>query len=319
MDHNDAELAARLDAATRTEGAQRLLCGPDGWLFLPAEDRLRKSRSIEAAWLEESARRSVDGTIAPGEAILDFDRQLAARGIALVFVPVPTKLSIYPERLAGLPLADRLGRQDPAVERLLSELEARGVRTLDLAEEFRTQRRPDPDPLYLATDSHWSPRGARLAALLLAERLRELGLASRRPATPCDATERTERREIRGDLAPLAAEVGRAVGPETILLHKVSLPPQTPGDPQADLLVLGDSHLAVWRARSSGFVDHLEVALCERVEQIAVQAGGATASRRRLAREPGLLEGKRAVVWVVSSRLLVSGPPWQSVTIPPLK
>jgi len=310
------DLEALLDLAVSAQGTKTVLQGPTGWLFLPAEDRLRRSRDLPSHLPERGSGRVDDAGTDPLSAIVDFDRQLAARGIELLFVPVPTKLAIYPEMLAGLPLSRTLDRLDGPSESLRRALERAGVETVDLFADFTAARAPDPDYLYLATDSHWSPRGSLLAARAVAAALRRLGVTSSEARGSCGGEPALERAPIRGDLAELlpAGRVERE-----LVLFRTAVGPSGPrgtGGDRPGILVLGDSHLAVWRARKSGFVDQLEAQICEPLDEIAVQAGGATASRRRLTRHPELLAGKKAVVWVVSTRLYVSGPPWARVPLP---
>ncbi|GMU65459.1 MAG: hypothetical protein AMXMBFR36_17330 [Acidobacteriota bacterium] len=313
-----ARLVQRLDARTEGARAPSVFRGATGWLFLPAENQLRRAR--RAADLTRPAAPGGDPATAsdPLGAIRDFDRQLRSRGIALLFVPVPTKLAVYPELLADLPLADGVPRLDPAVVDLFRTLESEGIATLDLWDEFVARRQPESDPLYLATDTHWSPRGAELAARTVAERLRRLGFAPRPGPQPCAVAQRPEQRvQITGDLARFDRTSAEPPG-ETVLLRPVERPSrEAASSGPREILVLGDSHLAIWRDPPSGFVDHLELELCRPVDEVSVQAGGATASRQRLSRQPELLAGKRIVVWVISSRLLVSGPPWLPVAISP--
>jgi hypothetical protein len=257
------------------------------------------------------------GVSDPLGAIRDLARQLRSRGISLLFVPIPTKLAVYPELLADLPLAEGVPRLDPAVVDLLRTLESDGISTLDLWEELVAARRPESDPLYLATDTHWTPRGAALAARIVAERLRQGAFAPAERPEPCAAQRLAEQSvEVRGDLARFD-RTNPEPPAEVVLLRPVDRPRRDAADfGRPDILVLGDSHLAIWRDPPSGFVDHLELELCRPVDEVSVQAGSATASRQRLARQPELLAGKRIVVWVISSRLLVSGPPWLPVAIP---
>jgi hypothetical protein len=312
-----AGLVRLLEERTAAAPAPTVFRGATGWLFLPAENQLR--RAGRAADLIRPAAPGGDpaGVSDPPGAIRDLDRQLRARGIALLFVPVPTKLAVYPELLADVPLAHRVPRLDPAVVDLLRTLESEGIGTLDLWEEFVARRRPESDPLYLATDTHWSSRGAALAAGIVAGRLRQLGFAPGEDGSECAARALPEQRvEVTGDLARF--DRTSADPPvEAVRLRPVERPRRdVAGSGPPEILVLGDSHLAIWRDPPSGFVDHLELELCRPVDEVSVQAGGGTASRQRLARQPQLLAGKRLVVWVISSRLLVSGPPWLPVEIP---
>lgn len=309
----DAVSLSALTDELRGLDRKGLLIGPDGWLFLAEESDLLVPRNratptggdSEQVTIPEDRRR----------AILELRDQLASMGIELLFLPVPAKLAIYPERFVGGELAASPVRLDEGARQFYRELEAAGVVVVDLTETFLARRIPDPDPLYVATDSHWSPRGCVIAAEQLGrpirERLRRTGFESRVPVSPTWI-------ERSGDLAPYLPR--RRFPPDRIRLLPVPEPDanEPAGDrPEPRVLLVGDSNLVVYRDHRSGLGDHLERELAEPVAVVAMQAGGATGARQALARRPELLKARRIVVWVVSARLLVSGPTWRSVTLDP--
>ena len=88
-------------------------------------------------------------------------------------------------------------------------------------------------------------------------------------------------------------------------------------DPQSPVLVLGDSHLQVFRkggnmlATQAGFVDHLQTLLPLAVEEITMQAGGADGPRvevaRATAKNPAFWAKKKIVIWVFTAREFTQG------------
>ena len=81
----------------------------------------------------------------------------------MLVVPVPSKASIYPEKLT-----DRGDRTSPSSRTLnvLAALQTAGVETVDLFEAFHRSRGSGSEPtqtFYLARDTHWSPYGVRAA------------------------------------------------------------------------------------------------------------------------------------------------------------
>ncbi len=111
-------------------------------------------------------------------AIVRFRDQLRNRGIELLVVPVPGKASIYPDRLTRRVTASQVLRSPTAT--LLSDLQREGIATVDLFELFRSAKHEargssEGEPLYLATDTHWTPYGARLAAEVVAQRVLQMG------------------------------------------------------------------------------------------------------------------------------------------------
>jgi alginate O-acetyltransferase complex protein AlgJ len=297
----------------RLRGLDRkgLLIGPDGWLFLAEESGLVAPRNRATPTGIDSEEVSIPGD--RRRAILELHDQLASAGIELLFLPVPAKLAIYPERLVGGELAGSPVRMDVGAGRFYRELESAGVAVVDLTGAFLARRVPDPDPLYVATDSHWSPRGCVIAAKLLGGLIRErLGRAGPARPDPVSATwiERA------GDLTPFLPR--RRFPLDRIRLLPVPEPAgKDPADREPDtrVLLIGDSNLVVYSDYRSGLGDHLEREIGEPVTVVAMQAGGANGAREALMRRPELLDARRIVVWVVSSRLLVSGPAWRSVNL----
>ena len=111
----------------------------------------------------------------PVQAILKFRDQLKAKGVELLVVIVPGKPSIYPERLTG-----RKSRAGNSIRShgkvILDSLAKLGLHTVDLYTPLLTAKVGDADlgPLYLNDDTHWTPRGAELAAAVIALNVRLL-------------------------------------------------------------------------------------------------------------------------------------------------
>ena len=155
------------------DAGEKVVVGRHGWLFYRPSVRYAIERQTDAPESD-----SAD----PLPAIRSFRDQLQARGIRLLVVPVPNKESVYPEMLArraedaGVVVCER-------TRRLLDQLEQCGIEHVDLFEVFRRARqeesRSDPRRLYLAQDSHWSPEGARVAAVAVARRVLDGGTVNR--------------------------------------------------------------------------------------------------------------------------------------------
>jgi hypothetical protein len=167
----------------RDTGAKGVL-GRDRWLFYRPDLRflLEPDRSdaeeVDSKWVETSANRTERENVM--RAIVHFRDQLKERGIALVVMPVPGKPSAYPDQVTGRAHGRQQQFRSPTVE-LLAALRREGLATVDLFAAFR-EARSEADgaaadgPLYLAQDTHWTPRGAQLAAQTVATQLREMNL-----------------------------------------------------------------------------------------------------------------------------------------------
>lgn len=109
----------------------------------------------------------------PISAISKFREQLKAKGVELLVVIVPGKPSIYPERLTG---KDASAPTFGHGKKILDSLTALGFNTVDLYTPLWNAKADDAKlgALYLNDDTHWTPRGAELAAREISAKVREL-------------------------------------------------------------------------------------------------------------------------------------------------
>ena len=115
----------------------------------------------------------------PITAITKFRDQLKAKGVELLVVVTPGKPSIYPERLTGRAsdgvAGNAAGLQSHGKKILDSHTRA-GFNTVDLYTPLLAAKKDDASlgPLYLNDDTHWTPRGAELAAAEIAAAVKRL-------------------------------------------------------------------------------------------------------------------------------------------------
>ena len=250
-----------LFVTVRDTGAKGVL-GRDQWLFyrpdlryLVEPDRVEASTS-ESKWVQppeqSTHRESVE------QAILRFRDQLKERGIMLVVMPVPGKPSIYPDQVTRRAVGNERQFRSPTLE-LIEELQRQGVATVDLFAAFQ-EMRGSGGPLYLARDTHWTPRGAQIAAQKVAAKLSELHIPplTRKEFRTQSVTvtrwgDILDMMQIPGLRSAFAAETAEcaqvldpALGP---LVPGASDRPGTycyPGQ-QAAVLVLGDSFCRIYQ------------------------------------------------------------------------
>ena len=244
-------------------GAKAVM-GRDGWLFyrpdvqyLVEPDR-PDGGGNEGIWAQPASGTYQDSVV---RAIARFRDQLKERGIELLVMPVPGKPSVYPDmlwRTAG----DR-GFYLPTLA-LLQKLQRHGVEVVDLGTRFHQVRKADPadDSYYLARDTHWTPKGAKLAAAIVAQRLRSLAWAPQPTLEFQTRKVRVKRYgdvlemiQTRGATAAFQAEeveceqvVGDTGG---LLATSDSERPGTYRYPSSDtsILVLGDSFCRIYQNR----------------------------------------------------------------------
>ncbi|HYG62873.1 MAG TPA: hypothetical protein VEL74_09855 [Thermoanaerobaculia bacterium] len=310
-------------------GNQQVYTGRDGWLFYrPAVDSLTGPGFLGSGVL--AARRAGgDAWEAPVEpdplpALLGLARDLERRGIRLLVLPVPVKAAIHPERLTRRPARPPL--RNPSFGELVRSLEAAGIEVLDLGPLLTEAARREGRPQYLATDTHWAPGGMDAAARAVA------GWVERRLPPGRTRAYRSEERTVRGigDIARmLRLPAGqRLYPPQDVTVTRVSEPDGSPwrSDLEAEILLLGDSFTNVFSqpdlgwGSGAGFAEQLSLRLQRPIDRIAVNAGGAHASRqsltRALAAGEDRLAGKRLVIYEFSARELAVGD-WRRLGLAP--
>lgn len=294
-------IAAQLEAA-----GGNVYQGLDGWLFFGPELR---SVSVGPFWGENAARVSRAAQFQdPLPAIIDFHKQLAGAGIELLFMPVPAKASVYPDKLdASLdPAGPRL---DAACAAFYDLLRVQGVQVVDLQPLFAAHRDEPEGPVYCKTDSHWSPRACTLAAAHIAGLLKDRPWLADIPKTPYESAPTDL--EIDGDLRQYLKDA--TLPKETVHAEVIGTrggAAITPTEPwgESPVLLLGDSHNLVFHgggdmhAAGAGFPDQLARALGFPVDLVAVRGSGATPARMTLLRRRDNLAGKKVVIWCFTAR-----------------
>ena len=178
------------------EPSEGAVLGADGWLFTAEEFRP-----------PEEVRNL-------GEALDEARARIEAAGAELIPVFVPDKARMV---AGALPYA-RSERYRDRYDRLLDETRALGFWTVDLRPTLRTGA--DGPPAFMRTDTHWSPEGARAAAMAIAAVSDGLD-----PAAGF-STERTGETAFTGDLVAFA-DTGRwrswtGPAPERIGLYETT-------------------------------------------------------------------------------------------------
>jgi alginate O-acetyltransferase complex protein AlgJ len=186
------------------EGEPGLLIGDGGWLFSTEEFVTADETGASMSAALASMRETRDA--------------LAARGIALVVALVPTKAELYPERRARYSLPPSIeGRYEQARQGLV----ALGIDAPDLLSALRDAK--TVGDVFLRTDTHWTPHGARAAAAAIARSVKPI-LDARGSARETYVERQGAAIERRGDLLaflPLGL-LSRALGPRPDTVQEVT-------------------------------------------------------------------------------------------------
>ena len=301
--------------AEKLRGTGELVLGREGWVVLTSELWYAAGGAFWGEASRAANPRAPADAVDPLPAVIDFSAQLAARGITLIFMPVPTRIVVYPEAILGMERIAASGTvpdlHTPERE-FLALLRSRGVKVVDLTPILLAKRADLHAPLFVPSDSHWTGAAIAIASAELARLIRPMPFYREVPKREL-VTAWHERIHVGGIYNDLRNKAGlpERSGDHT-WLRTVAL--RTPDgeksidmrNPESPVVVIGDSNTICWKNEGGALFQQLSADLGFPVDELATTGGGATNSRLSLVRtalaEPGYLEGKKVVVWCFTSR-----------------
>lgn len=279
----------------------------------------------------------------PIQAILKFREQLKAKGVELLVVITPGKPSIYPERLTGVDGLKLAGHG----KAILDSLTKLGLNTMDLYTPLLAAKADDANlgALYLDDDTHWTPRGAELAAGEIAKKVNAMV-----DAGMIDIGEPSMNYVVSDSLADRMGDIGEMSGlnkfnvfkmqqvtGHVIYQQEISERTEAPADSLSDstvvrdtvktpfkddfrkskILILGDSFSRIYQTDApvnAGWIAHFAKNISRPVASIVSDGGASTLVREKLARKAGVLKGKKLLIWEFVERDLRFGAEgWKTI------
>ncbi len=313
----------------KTSPNPEVVLGSDDWLFFEPDVRYLTSFGggdfISVNGNSSNTDTPFIGKKAnPREAIMEFDRQLRERNIRLIVLPVPVKTMFYSEKISPSFHAPTGYLQNPAYSRFIKDLEKENILVADITDVLAEIRKTSPKPIFLRTDSHWSPETMTAAAESIAsyiERHADLSMHN-------SGKLKMRQMEVTniGDLANMLPINGDSNSEyaEKATIRQIVTNESEPwvSDGNAEILFLGDSFANIYSSgdlgwgESAGLVEQLSFLLSRPVDRICQNDNGAFATRlalqRELSRGRDRLKNKKVVVWEFAVRELVTGD-WKTL------
>jgi hypothetical protein len=292
--------------------AIKALPGRDGFLFYRAA-----LDYVVGGDLEKQPRNKN-----PVAVVKEWQQHLAKQGVDFLFVPVPTKAEIFPDKLgpAGAPLVGQV--VNPYARKLQLALAEAGVEVLDLWTPLLEERRKGdkPEPLFQRQDTHWTARGIEVAARTIAARIqrypwaKQLGPKVSYGSKPAPFSRY-------GDLHSRLRDADRkGLKPESLAGVQVLAPGGKPyeDDPASPIVVLGDSFTGVYQltdCEHAGVSAQLARAIGHPVDLVMSYGGGPNVRHKLMRRGDSDLAAKRLVVWIMTARDLYNyWEDWEPLT-----
>jgi alginate O-acetyltransferase complex protein AlgJ len=144
------DLWGSLEFSLFGNGRKGVLVGSDGWFYSSEEFERPKNFDSEIATKLEY--------------IVQVKTALENAGIKLAVVLLPAKARVYPEHLGRY---SRPKYWDDVYSKFMAGLQAKGVIAPNILNAMKAQ-----DSMFLKTDTHWTPQGARVAAHAVAEAMK---------------------------------------------------------------------------------------------------------------------------------------------------
>jgi hypothetical protein len=304
-------------------GVDKVYRGREGWLFYEPDILHVASRGFLEPVSDGAIAARLRGVETSRErnpipAILDFRRQLRARGIELIVMPTPVKPMVHPEMLwKGV----EAPAENESFARFETDLKREGVLIFDPT--IRLVAAAKNGRQFLATDTHWRPEAMELVAAELAQFVtknvelpQSLGMEYRR-----------NKLEIRGkgDLAAML-ETSQSDSTEAAHIHPITQPDGrnwTPAE-NAEILISGDSFSNIFSAEpmgwgaAAGLAEQVSFCLSRPIDAIRRNDNGAFATRQMLADEMARgndrLKGKKVLIWQFAARELSFGD-WRLIPL----
>jgi hypothetical protein len=193
----------------------------------------------------------------------------------------------------------------PHMRKAILDLLENDVEVVDGFSLFRPHRKPDPDYTHFARDSHWAPRGRRIAAKEIASRLKRYSFnREAAPVVNVGPLLSQPEGEGNGDEVLTGEQLERTKRAPPVLERTVTMPDggNIHSDPVSPVYLIGSS-----------FADNFDrdlVAETNIIPRFGAAGNQTTESFCDFVREPERLDGVRVVLWVLGE--------WQLAYLQPL-
>lgn len=301
-----AQVAPFRDAVRRRLRAMprgsKALAGKDGFLFY------RNSLEYVAGGDLEAQPKGKN----PLPIIVEFKHELDKEGVDFLFVPVPTKVEVYPEQLAPdipLPAGQVV---NPFFRKFLASLSKEGIEVVDLLPAFLAQKstagNANGQALFQHQDTHWTDRGLRLAAELVSSRIKSYPWYAELAKHGQQFSLRETSFTRFGDLqSRLPESEQKKYTPETLLAQQVIRADKQPydDDPESPIVLLGDSFTGVYEltdAEHAGVSAHIARGISYPLDLVMSYGGGPNVRQKLLRRGEAALGTKKLVIWMMTAR-----------------
>ena len=277
------------------------IVGRDGWLFF--------RKSVDYILAPDLSQQPLEKNPLPH--LREFKSFLDGKNINFLFVAVPCKEELYPEKL-GITTTDATRAiVAPNGRKILADLQKNGIEVIDLLPRFLEAKAEDAlstGTVYQKQDTHWTNRGLQIAANLIADRIKQYAWYSayenqRKSYTGFDTTFLRQ-----GDIVeriPEAVRIDYAV--DTLDARQILTPEgkKYKSDPAGPIMLIGDSFTGVFElidCKSAGIGANIAQKTGLPVDILTGWGGGPMIMNKMIRIKKNTLGVKRLVIFMMTSR-----------------
>jgi hypothetical protein len=278
--------------------------GKEGWLFFRKEIDYLGGGDLIGQAQEKN----------PLPCLREFKSFLDSHNVSLLFCVIPNKSDVYFEKLPADAPKDPATIINPYGRKILSDLQKNGIEIIDLLPYLFTAKKSDEkfkEALYQKHDTHWTLRGLQIAALRIADRIKQYPWYGGLVKSAAGYTLKDTSCLRLGDIVDRLPEAERSAYPPDLLsaqqvfssnpalsLYKAS-------NRDAPIMLIGDSFTGVFElvdCKGAGVGAHIAAATGVPVDIITSWGGGPLVRDKMLRARKNDLSKKRLVVYMMVAR-----------------
>ncbi len=256
----------------------------------------------------------------PYPAIVDYKNQLKAKGIDFLFVIIPAKTEIFPDKISNK--APKDAYVTPYTRKLMLELESAGVDIVDLLPALIDARKKD-ESIYMKQDTHWSNSGMQVSAKIIADRIKEYSWYKDVCPKPIAYKTKEAKFTRSGDIRDMLPDDEKITyRPMTLIAQQVLNPDGSfyEDSESSPLVILGDSFCGVFQVeepKHAGLSSHIAKEIGMPVDLMVAYGSGPGIRKNLSRRGASVINSKKLVIWTTASRDLYNyWSSWDLVKLP---
>lgn len=287
------------------------IVGKNGWLFF--------KKSLEYTTAKDLTKQTGDKNAF--KHIVEFNDYLADKGIDMLFVPMPSKIEIYPEKINNGIVPPKQEIIQPYGRKFLRELQQAGVEVIDLLPLYLQAKHEISDSnnfLYQKKDTHWKNKALQIAAKTISERLKQY--AWYKEATQKDYTRKMVSFKRQGDIVKrLPDSIQSNYPPAKLTGSKIFTPDGNAfkRNPNAEIMLIGDSFTGVFElidCKSAGIGANIAYHSSLPLDIVTSWGGGPLVRAKMLRSRKEYMNNKRVVIYLMVDRDLYNySQGWESI------